>query len=681
MLASLSMLASLPLPPPEMPSATHGPYNLDTPGALHAAVQSHSHGGELILLHADRRRLRLLLNLIAELAAWESHHIFVLGFTATVCADLAQAGSAVGCGYTSYLRAGPLAADVVKSGISFNYVAWLQKSHLLRRFIEEEPGVNVLALDTDMTVHTTPGPDTGPEPNHDPDSDPDPDPDPTTTPTATPNTSPNPNQVHAEPYAALRAFRDFTLVTTFDFKGGFANANIGFIYLRNATRGGPVHRLLVEFERRIGHALVLPRAWRSPVAWLWDQNVFNKVLLSAMAWRISGREVFLPDGSDANWTSLHRRELRARHFWREPSQPAVDGTLPPPPLLTPTSALRVAAPWYPREARYLWHELTLPSWAAPSTPAAERVILAPSWLVSLENGLGHKQKHVLYGAGAAALPAAAFLHFTCVHQSENARTWPMRLFGHWHAKPAWPRPPTPRAAAASLSSGALEGSGGAAGRVAVGGDAPRAGRLLALEGGTLEAPLPPLPWAQLNALDALLGGAAALAGRTYLPPVLNCTTARHSHPSARIAVAGSTPLPGRCFWHVHAPRGGGVGCVYRVGSCPEAALATPAEVSAAARLAEPPRLTFDLRAGGGAALARAAAQLLEAHREAPLVLLSINLPGGGGGGRDRRLVERTREAASAASPALGAAVHRFDRRCSELTHRTKGGAECTNICS
>ena len=90
-----------------------------------------------------------------------------------------------------------------------------------------------------------------------------------------------------------------------------------------------------------------------------------------------------------------------------------------------------------------------------------------------------------------------------------------------------------------------------------------------------------MPWAQLNALDALLGGAAALAGRTYLPPVLNCTAARHRHPSARIAVAGSHALPGRCFWHVHAPRGGGVGCVYRVGSCPEAVLATPAEVSAA----------------------------------------------------------------------------------------------------
>ena len=48
---ALRMLARLPLPPPELPSAGHGPYNLDTTGALHAAVQSHSRGGELILLH------------------------------------------------------------------------------------------------------------------------------------------------------------------------------------------------------------------------------------------------------------------------------------------------------------------------------------------------------------------------------------------------------------------------------------------------------------------------------------------------------------------------------------------------------------------------------------------------------------------------------------------------------
>ncbi len=107
----------------------------------------------------------------------------------------------------------------------------------------------------------------------------------------------------------------------------------------------------------------------------------------------------------------------------------------------------------------------------------------------------------------------------------------------------------------------------------------------------------------------------------------------------------------------------------------------PPQVSARRAAAPPPRLLFDLRAEGGASLGQAVAALLSTHRAAPLVLLRVRLPGGGGGARDRRLVERAREAAREAHPALGSAVRRFDRRCSELTHRTKGGAECTNICS
>jgi hypothetical protein len=49
------------------------------------------------------------------------------------------------------------------------------------------------------------------------------------------------------------------------------------MYFQNVSRGGPIHRLFVEFERRIALALDLPRARRNPTAWLWDQNVFNKV--------------------------------------------------------------------------------------------------------------------------------------------------------------------------------------------------------------------------------------------------------------------------------------------------------------------------------------------------------------------------------------------------------------------
>ena len=49
------------------------------------------------------------------------------------------------------------------------------------------------------------------------------------------------------------------------------------MYFQKVRRGGPVHRLFVEFERRIALALGLPKARRNPTAFLWDQNVFNKV--------------------------------------------------------------------------------------------------------------------------------------------------------------------------------------------------------------------------------------------------------------------------------------------------------------------------------------------------------------------------------------------------------------------
>ena len=49
----------------------------------------------------------------------------------------------------------------------------------------------------------------------------------------------------------------YQLVTTYDFKGGFANTNIGFVCLQNATRGGPVHALFGEFEARVARSLPL----------------------------------------------------------------------------------------------------------------------------------------------------------------------------------------------------------------------------------------------------------------------------------------------------------------------------------------------------------------------------------------------------------------------------------------
>ncbi len=79
----------------------------------------------------------------------------------------------------------------------------------------------------------------------------------------------------------------------------------------------------------------------------------------------------------------------------------------------------------------------------------------------------------------------------------------MRLFGHWHAA-ALAKLPPPRHAPASGGDAAGSDAGDGGGeRGGGGGGGGEAARVLALEGGTLEAPLPPQPWATLNALDAV----------------------------------------------------------------------------------------------------------------------------------------------------------------------------------
>ena len=217
---------------------TAGPYygHIDAPGALQTAVDTiaGSSGSEIILLHADKKRLRLLVNLIAQLNEWRIDHILVLGFSTATC-DSLRAGGRIGCATSSHL-ADTSSAPVVER----RFVAWLQRFHLLKRLIELNSArrpINVLALDTDMAVR-------------------------------------------ASPYAALHTtFAPYKMVTTFDFKGGFANTNIGYIYIRNASTGGALHGLFVEFERRIASALALqntlPSAKRRgfTTRFLWDRTL------------------------------------------------------------------------------------------------------------------------------------------------------------------------------------------------------------------------------------------------------------------------------------------------------------------------------------------------------------------------------------------------------------------------
>jgi hypothetical protein len=61
---------------------------------------------------------------------------------------------------------------------------------------------------------------------------------------------------------------------------------------------------------------------------------------------MASHAVYLPDGSDAEWTAAHRPLLRARRYWRE-------GALPTPPYLARLP------PWGESTERILWYSQPL----------------------------------------------------------------------------------------------------------------------------------------------------------------------------------------------------------------------------------------------------------------------------------------------------------------------------------
>jgi hypothetical protein len=663
---------------------------------------------ELVLLHANHKRMRLLVNVAAQLSALGMHHTLALGFSETLCTALQKTTQPLHCAFSSYLRRGPLAA-AAKRLLPPKHIAWLQRFYYLRRFFEL--GVRVLALDTDMAIV-------------------------------------------ANPFIVLRdpsVFGRFQMVTTFDFKGGFANTNIGFVCLQNATLGGPVHALFLEFEARVARALRMPAEERPNkrasfiTRFVWDQNLFNKVLLSAMV----GHAAYLPDGADSAWTAAHKPLLRARLYWKQPAAPigpprwlgASEPYFPRKP--SPVSS----TPWAPMRFNALWTTLTTvpptgalapaplacagapnptDAAAAAAAPAAagptksycgsgESVLLAPAWLVAMEQGIGHKLKHVAYGVSPSP---AVIIHFTCTTQTEAARVWPLRLYGYWHAAAV----AEAEAALAKLSraaDGQADKEGGrrltdnvasiaAATTTAAASEGirapslappaatrvPRPHRMVALVDGLMERPLPPLSWASLNAYHAVLGALAALTGRALVMPSLNCTGVTGGN-------IGPEKLSGRCFWHLQAPDSGGVRCVLRIGSCEDPPLATPTEASdalAAERRARggtagrPATLPIDLRApvrppdvDALVAAGQSDARILLVSLKLPSVEMAKTVIGRGGGGRRRdvhsQLILDAAAEHAAAHTELARHIKSFRRRCSDLTTRSKQGSECNNICS
>ena len=329
--------------------------------------------------------------------------------------------------------------------------------------------------------------------------------------------------------------------------------------------------------------------------------------------------------------------------------------------------------------------------------SGERIALAPAWLVAMENGLGLKGKHWLYGATPSP---AVLIHYTCTTQTEAARIWPLKLFGHWHES----------AVSAEVSQAEIVDAAAPAAPSSSYSPPkpPTTVSLLALEVGTLRSPLPAVSWSHLNLLHALLGGLASLSGRTLVAPAINCTGtggrravySGSAPPRARRRSATSEPaLSSRCFWQVHSH--GGVQCVLRIGGCTE--LATPtagdeAETEARAQGRPPAVVTLDLTAAatdaanptGGSAGAYSAVDALQALASHRIVMLRVRMPSGAegaaeldaprraekrGGGRGRSLLDHVQRVL--VEPRLRGAMRTFRRRCADLT----SGPACNNICS
>lgn len=88
--------ASVPaaLPGTRDGARTLGPYygDLEGPGELERAVRLVSAGGDLVLLHGNEFRLRMLVNLVAELNSHGLYNALLLGFTSALCDGLRVRG-------------------------------------------------------------------------------------------------------------------------------------------------------------------------------------------------------------------------------------------------------------------------------------------------------------------------------------------------------------------------------------------------------------------------------------------------------------------------------------------------------------------------------------------------------------------------------------------------------------
>ena len=321
---------------------------------------------------------------------------------------------------------------------------------------------------------------------------------------------------------------------------------------------------------------------------------------------------------------------------------------------------------------------------------------------------------IRYGAHPAP---CVLLHFVCVATGEGSRILPMQLFGRWHHEavehalgvdghappsrsesPETTLAPSPDRSTESSDderSGRRSRSGRRAlletaeSRAAVNTTSAQRGRhpgrpLLALEDATLASPLAPRPWAELTALQLLLGGLAELSSRSLVLPALDC-----HDPAAEFLEPGT--LPNRCFWHVHASKG--IACVFRVAKCADTLeLVSPTELELEMHRVRretgdgPPVVRLDARASSETVRAAVDKALLGRFASSPIVLVRLTLPSAPAAAATSTdpsvaLNRQVHGVIKERHPELARAMLVFAKKCPELTDRSKKRKrECTNVC-
>ena len=135
---------------------------------------------------------------------------------------------------------------------------------------------------------------------------------------------------------------------------------------------------------------------------LWDQNAFNKQVVDTLAW--DGR---IARHGYGHYLQVFQRVLNGGISMDDAWMASLGWEKTPVP---PPAPLGRYPPWYPANATLYWRHLLPVNTTAAGTaassmgvplPAAaspgEHLAVVPQWLVSMENSLGIKWRHHLYG--------------------------------------------------------------------------------------------------------------------------------------------------------------------------------------------------------------------------------------------------------------------------------------------